>query len=111
VKRYTIVVEPGAEDDLNGIAEYIAAHDSVDRAIDVTDRIQRSFSTLEALPNRGVYPKELLDYGNRDYREIYFKPYRTIYRVLEGDALVIIVLIADGRRDMQTLLTRRLLGA
>lgn len=111
MKRYTIVVEQGAEVDLNGIAEYIAAHNSVDRAIDVAGRIQRSFSTLETLPNRGTYPKELLDYGNRDYREIYFKPYRIIYRVLEGDALVIIVLIADGRRDMQTLLTRRLLGA
>lgn len=111
MKRYTVVVEPGAEDDLNRIVEYIASHDSVDRAIDIASRIERSFSTLETLPNRGAYPKELLDYGSRDYREIYFKPYRIIYRVLDDDALVIIVLIADGRRDMQTLLTSRVLGA
>jgi toxin ParE1/3/4 len=111
VRRYTVAVEPEAENDLNEIAEYIASHDSIDRAIDVSSRIERSFEALETFPNRGAHPKELLDYGNRDFREIYFKPYRIIYRVLEDDDLVIVVLIADGRRDMQTLLTRRLLGA
>jgi len=109
VTRYTIVVERRAEDDLNEIAEYIATHDSVERAVDVVTKIERSFIALETFPNRGVHPKELLDYGNRDFREIYFKPYRIIYRVLERE--VVVVLIADGRRDMQTLLTRRLLGA
>jgi toxin ParE1/3/4 len=111
VKRYTVAVEPGAENDLTEIAEYIASHDSVDRAIDVARRIERSFAALETFPNRGVHPKELLAYGNRDFREIHFKPYRIIYRVLEDPRLVIVVVIADGRRDMQTLLTRRLLGA
>jgi toxin ParE1/3/4 len=47
--------------------------------------------------------------GIREYRQIYFKPYRVIYRVM--DKQVVIYLIADGRRDMQSLLTRRLLGA
>ena len=106
--RYTIVIERRAEDDLNEIAEYIAAHDSVVRAVDVATKIERSFAALETSPNRCVHPKELLDYGNRDFREIYFKPYRIIYRVLERE--VVVVLIADGRRDMQALLTRRLLG-
>jgi toxin ParE1/3/4 len=109
VTRHTIVVERRAEDDLNEIAEYIAAHDSVERAVDVAAKIERSFAALETFPNRGVHPKELLDYGNRDFREIYFKPYRIIYRVLERE--VVIVLIADGRRDMRALLTRRLLGS
>jgi toxin ParE1/3/4 len=111
VKRYTVVVEPGAENDLTEIAEYIATHDSVDRAIHVVSRIEHSFAALETFPNRGPHPKELLDYGNRDFREIHFKPYRILYRVLDDAALVIVVLIADGRRDMQTLLSRRLLGA
>lgn len=39
---------------------------------------------------------------------MFFKPYRAIYRV--QDKKVIIYLIADGRRDMQSLLSRRLLG-
>ena len=107
--RYTIAVERRAEDDLNEIAEYIAGHDSVERAVDVLTKIERSFGALETFPNRGVHPKELLEYGNRDFREVYFKPYRIIYRVLDREA--VIVLIADDRRDMQSLLTRRLLGA
>lgn len=45
--------------------------------------------------------------GIRDYREIFFKPYRIIYRVI--DAIVYVFLVADGRRDMQALLQRRLL--
>jgi toxin ParE1/3/4 len=109
VKRYTVAVEPGAEKDLDEIAEYIADHDSVDRAIDIAMRIERAIATLETFPNRGAYPKELLEAGIRDYREIHFKPYRIIYRVLER--VVIVVLIADGRRDMQALLTSRVLGA
>ena len=40
------------------------------------------------------------------YREIFFKPYRIIYRVMEDNVYVLV--IADGRRDMQTLLQRRL---
>jgi toxin ParE1/3/4 len=49
----------------------------------------------------------LLALGIRDYRETFFKPYRIIYRV-EGKR-VYVYLIADGRRDMQSLLERRLL--
>jgi toxin ParE1/3/4 len=36
-----------------------------------------------------------------------FKPYRVIYRIVEKRVLVYV--IADGRRNMQTLLARRLL--
>ena len=52
---------------------------------------------------------ELLDIGIREYREIFFKPYRIIYRVM-GDKVYVLV-VADGRRDMQALLQRRLLQA
>lgn len=53
-------------------------------------------------------PKELLAVGLREYREIYFKPYRIIYRIIAD--IVYVMLIADGRRNMQSLLQRRLLG-
>jgi toxin ParE1/3/4 len=64
---------------------------------------------LSEFPERGAYPKELLALGVREYREIFFKPYRIIYRVLNKNDYVL--LIADGRRDMQSLLQRRLLDA
>ncbi len=46
--------------------------------------------------------------GIREYRETRFKPYRVIYRIM--GRRVFVHLIADGRRDMRTLLERRLLG-
>jgi toxin ParE1/3/4 len=45
--------------------------------------------------------------GIREYREVFFKPYRLIYRIIGNK--VYIMLIVDGRRDMQSLLQRRLL--
>jgi toxin ParE1/3/4 len=51
----------------------------------------------------------LLAVGLREYREIHFKPYRIICRVTA--ASIYVMVIADGRRDMQALLKRRLLQA
>lgn len=39
---------------------------------------------------------------------VFFKPYRLVYRV--AGERVYVYLIADGRRDMQSLLARRLLA-
>lgn len=61
------------------------------------------------LPEHGSYPKELAGLGIKEFRQTFFKPYRAIYRIA-GDQLII-HLIADGRRDMQSILSRRLLGA
>lgn len=73
------------------------------------DRIQKIIDTLATSPERGSYPKELLALGIREYRQTFFKPYRVIYRII--GQRVYVYLIADGRRDMQSLLERRLLGA
>jgi toxin ParE1/3/4 len=64
---------------------------------------------LARLPERGNYPKDLLALGIKDHRQTTFKPYRVVYRVLDGK--VVIYLIVDGRRDTHSVLTRRLLGA
>ena len=93
--------------DLEEICSYIDRHDSPGRADHVLDRIEKAFTSLVEHPERGRYPTELLDIGIRQYREVFFKPYRIIYRVM-GDK-VYIMAIVDGRRDMRTLLERRLL--
>jgi toxin ParE1/3/4 len=72
-------------------------------------RTARKIRFLSEFPERGVYLKELLELGIREYREIFFKPYRVIYPVM--DNIVYVLLIVDGRRDMQSLLQRRLLRA
>ena len=45
--------------------------------------------------------------GTRQYRQVAFKPYRVIYEVREKQ--VIVRVVADGRRNMQALLFRRLI--
>ena len=62
---------------------------------------------LAQFPERGSYPKEVAALGIKEYRQTAFKPYRVIYRIV-GNQLVI-HLIVDGRRDMQSVLARRLL--
>ena len=95
--------------DLDDIYDDISRRQSPDEADYVLERIERAFSSLAEHPHRGSYPKELLDIGIRECREVFFKPYRIIYRVMASNVYVLVV--ADGRRDMQSLLQRRLLQA
>ncbi len=106
---FAVLLTNDAARDINELYDYIAVHDSPRKADYVLERIEKTFSTLAEFPERGVYPKELLKLGIREYREIFFKPYRIIYRVMDKN--VYVLLIVDGRRDMQSLLQRRLLDA
>ena len=106
---FLVQLTDDAERDLEEICDYIDRHDSRGRADHVLRRIEKAFSSLSEHPYRGSYPKELLDIGIREYREVFFKPYRIIYRVTEDDVYVLV--IADGRRNMRALLERRLLQA
>jgi len=108
-KRYEVLLTEGAERDLEAVCAYIDRADGPANADYVPDRILKVAQTLAVFPQRGSYPPELVALGIRDFRQTSFKPYRVIYRVLADK--VYILLIADGRRDMQSLLARRLLGA
>ena len=106
---FKVFLTEDAANDLDEIYSYIAKHDSPPKAEYVLDQIEKRFISLNELPERGVYPKELLALGIREYREIFFKPYRIIYRIL--NKTVYVYLIVDGHRDMQTLLQQKLLQA
>lgn len=107
-KSRTVLLTAGAERDLVDIHEYIAEFDSPDKAEYVLDRLAAAIGHLAGLTERGSHPKELLALGIHEYRQIFFKPWRVIYRVSKDRVLV--YLIADGRRDMQSLLALRLLN-
>ena len=107
--RFEVLLTEDAAADLNEIHEYIAEHDDPAKAEHVLTRIEEALKSLATYPERGSHPKELLALGIRDYRQTFFKPYRLIYWVIEKQ--VFVYLIADGRRDMQVLLARRMLGA
>ena len=107
--KFDVLLTKGAERDLEAIYDYIAEFDSAAKANYVLDQLVKVVERLSRFPDRGSYPKELVALGIKEYRQTAFKPYRVIYRVTGSQ--VIIYLIADGRRDMQSVLARRLLGA
>jgi len=105
---YEVVLTQGAEQDLEALFDHVAENDSVANAHRLLDKLMEVAQSLSKLPERGSRPKELLAVGIQEYRQVFFKPYRVIYRLHGNQAVV--YLIADGRRDMPALLTRRLLG-
>jgi toxin ParE1/3/4 len=107
-KRYEVVLTRGAELDLEALHDYIDEYDSPASADHVLNRLLEVTEDLGQFPERGSHPKELLALGIKEYRQTAFKPYRVIYRIIGTQ--VIIYLIVDGRRDMQSVLARRLLG-
>lgn len=109
MKQYAVSLSDDAKTDLQDIYDYIAEHDAPAKADGVLGKLETLVESLRQFPERGAVTKELRDVGIKDYREVYFKPCRVIYRVL--GAKVYVYLIVDGRRDMQTLLTRRLIRA
>jgi len=106
--KFEVLLTEGTEQDLQAIHDYICAFNCVANANAVLDELMEVVESLSKFPERGSYPKELVGLGIKEYRQTFFKPYRVIYRVTGSQ--VIIYLIADGRRDMQSVLARRLLG-
>jgi toxin ParE1/3/4 len=107
LKRYRVRIVEDAEQDLIDIHRYVALHDSAEKADYVLDQLESLCLRLAELPQRGHTPPELDRIGVTVYREVHFKPFRVLYQVIGQEVFVHCVL--DGRRDMQSLLERRLL--
>ncbi len=106
--KFSVALTQDALRDLDELHAYIAVQDGVSRADKVLDGVHAALLKLKEFPNRGEYPPELTALGIREFRQVHHKPYRMIYLV--RDQSVVILAVIDGRRDMQTLLQRRLLG-
>ncbi len=91
------------------INDYYLLETSDKTAAKVIDSLQTAVNTLAELDERGSIPKELLAIGIRQYRQLIVKPYRIVYERLPDK--VVVHAILDGRRDIQTLLTQRLVRA
>ena len=107
MKKYQIRITSEAEKDILDIYDYIAKKDTLQNAEYVLDNLESLILSLEESPERGHYPPELSIQGIKEFKEIIFKPYRAIYEIIGSK--VIIHLCVDGRRDMKTLLERRLI--
>ncbi len=105
--NFSVHLSEESERDIEEIYRYVAEHDGIMNADRLLTALEETCAGLAEHPERGNVPKELRLLGSGDYREAHYKPYRIIYRVI--DRRVIVYCVVDGRRDMQTLLQRRLL--
>ena len=105
---YAVRLTHSALNDLRTIRAYVADRGSPETADSLIQSLNVKIEALASFPLRGAVPKELEAFGVRRYRQIIVGPYRLLHRVIGQD--VFVSLVADGRRDMQRLLERRLLG-
>ncbi len=107
MKKYEVIFDQDAEDDLFDIYAFVAMNDSVERADQLFAALRRTCLKLRKLPLRGNIPAELFEIGVIEFRELHYKPYRIVYSIETMTVYVHCVL--DGRRDIQTILQERLL--
>ena len=107
MKKYDVVIDLDAENDIFDIYTYIAINDSVEKADRIYAALRKTCNKLKTLPFRGNIPTELFDIGVIEFRELHYKPYRIFYSI--DSSKVSIHCVLDGRRDIQTILQERLL--
>jgi toxin ParE1/3/4 len=107
--EWEVLLTSDAEDDLESICDYIETHDSPAHAEHVFGQIKKTILSLKTAPSRGRAIPELKTIGVSEYREVFFKPYRILYFIERRR--VFIIAVFDGRRSIEELLQRRLLGA
>jgi toxin ParE1/3/4 len=104
---FQVYIIKDAEQDIVEIYDYIALSGSIEKAEVVFKNIEEKCLSLSEFPDRGHFPPELERIGIFEYREIHFKPYRIIYKIV--DSRVYVYCVLDGRRELQKLLENRLL--
>jgi addiction module RelE/StbE family toxin len=105
-EKYSVNVAANAKKDIREIVSYISRNNPRN-ALKVLERIEARIKTLDHFPNRGGYVPELLKKNIKEYRQITESPWRIIDRVDEDT--VTVLLIIDSRRNIQDILTQRLI--
>lgn len=104
---YRVLFAEDAERDIEDLYFLIAGRDGVETAERILSEIETACLGLDAFPERGNIPKELVAIGISEYRELHHKPWRVIYHIIGNN--VVVYCVTDGRRDMKSFLERRLL--
>jgi toxin ParE1/3/4 len=105
--KFTVYLVEDAEKDLVDLYRYVAQNDSPEKADRLLDNLEQTILKLETMLGRGHSPPELECIGVREYREVFYRPYRVIYQVKKSEVFVHCVL--DGRGDLQDILQSRVL--
>jgi len=107
MKKYKVLIDPQAKQDLKELFIYVALNEGISMVDKLLDAIEKTCYKLEEYPERGHIPQELKLTGIKRYLEIHYKPYRIIYEI--DKRLIYIHAVLDGRRNIQEILSERLL--
>ena len=107
MKKFKVLIDPQAKKDLQEIFLFVATNDSFSATDKLLNVLEKTCYKLEVYPERGHIPQELRQTGIKRYLEIHYKPYRIIYEI--DNKLIYIHSILDGRRNIQEILSERLL--
>ena len=105
--RFDVLMTRGAEDDIFSLWTYLADKRTFEDADYVVGKLKNVILSLEETPERGHTPPELARIHVSGFLQVHFKPYRIIYQ--RQDSRVYIFCVLDGRRDVESVLQRRLI--
>ena len=105
-KKFFIKWTAPARDDLDEIIDYISKT-NINYAVKVLDKIEDNVKKLNRFPGRYRIVPELEKYGYFAYREIVVDYWKVIYKIENN--FVYIMLVIDGRRNLDDLLLKKMI--
>lgn len=102
-----VVILKSAEHDLKELKNYLTKNFSIETWQNSYDNIKTAIRNLKTFPDVGSIPEEFEKLSISQYRQVLSGMNRIIYEVRLDT--VYIHIITDTRRDLKSLLTRRLL--
>lgn len=97
----------GAEEDLKELRHYLIRSFGKAAWQESYQKVKDAVRAIQTFPQGGAIPDELIDLSLQQYRQVISGMNRIIYEI-RGDVIYIHV-VCDTRRDMRTLLSRRLI--
>lgn len=107
--RFKVVILHSAERDLKELRQYLISRFSPQAWHSTFQHLKSTVAQLATSPYAGVVPDEIQQLNQRHYCQVLCGMNRVIYEVRENT--VFIHIIADTRKDLPSLLMKRLLRA
>ena len=105
--KYAVFILKSAEQDLHDLKQYLVKNFGMADWQNSYGNLKAAINNLESFPFSGSIPDELQHINLAQYRQVIAGKNRIIYEVRQTTLYVHIVV--DTRRDMKTVLTRRML--
>ncbi|REG48470.1 plasmid stabilization system protein ParE [Paraburkholderia sp. BL6669N2] len=105
--KFKLLVLDEAQEDTKDLRRYILKSFGAQTWKQTSAELAVTFDNIRQFPQSGYVPAELSDFGGLNFRETLSGHNRVIYEV--RDNTIYIHVVADTRRDLRTLLQKRLL--